>query len=252
MLVLLKIESIRTDGGTQTRVGTDRDWVADLAESFRMQAERNRLGNADALLASTIPAIVVFRDTRGVNWLADGFHRLAAWQIAFPSMRQIEADVRQGELRDALFFALGCNKRHGLHRSNDDKHHAVRLMLRDPEWSKWNDSRIADVCGVSRTIVANERIMLQTHDSERLAERGGTTYTMKKKGPRTKPTPELQASRDVARDDMEKAREALCAHPENEFAERLLRAAHEATLPDYSPPTKCPLCNQRMPRDGAA
>ena len=60
----LKPSQIRQDGGTQPRAEIWQDVVDDYAEQMTAGA--------------TFPPIVVFYD--GTHyWLADGFHRLAAW-----------------------------------------------------------------------------------------------------------------------------------------------------------------------------
>lgn len=133
----LPISKIRTDGGTQLRERTDQATVDDYAEALEAGA--------------VFPPVTVFRDSKGVNWLASGFHRLAAHvQVG---RKTIDAHVRQGELRAAILFAIGENKRHGLRRTNNDKRKAVFALLRDDEWSAWSGRQIAEHCGVSEGLV---------------------------------------------------------------------------------------------------
>ena len=133
----INIKTIRTDGGTQSRVEINNEIVTEYAEAIKAGAE--------------FPAVVVFND--GVdNWLADGFHRFHAHNQA--GKTSISADIRQGTARDAVLFSFGANGTHGLKRSNADKRKAVATMLSDAEWAEWSDRKIAEVCGVGHPFVA--------------------------------------------------------------------------------------------------
>ncbi|MBY0523409.1 MAG: hypothetical protein K2R98_08415 [Gemmataceae bacterium] len=133
----LRIRDIRTDGGTQIREHLDPPTVEDYAE-YRKAGIR-------------LPPVVVFRDPQRTYWLGDGFHRVAA-ELTNGGLT-IEADVREGTLRDAILHALGCNRKHGLRRTNGDKRKAVLTMLSDAEWSTWSNRRIAEQCAVSEHLV---------------------------------------------------------------------------------------------------
>lgn len=133
----INIKTIRTDGGTQSRVEINNEIVTEYAEAIKAGAE--------------FPAVVVFND--GVdNWLADGFHRFHAHNQA--GKTSISADIHQGTARDAVLFSFGANGTHGLKRSNADKRKAVATMLSDAEWAQWSDRKIAEVCGVGHPFVA--------------------------------------------------------------------------------------------------
>jgi hypothetical protein len=62
-----------------------------------------------------------------------------------------------------------------LRRTNADKQHAVEIALKDPEWGKWSDSSIAELCGVSQPTVARHRESLSQRDSENSTSRTYTT-----------------------------------------------------------------------------
>jgi hypothetical protein len=93
----------------------------------------------------------------------------------------VPCDVRQGGLRDAILHSAGANADHGVRRSNADKRRAVLMLLRDEEWGRWNDSKVARACAVHHETVARIRseYLAETQDSPRLVERGGTVYPMK-------------------------------------------------------------------------
>lgn len=162
----LPIESIRQDGGTQSRVGINWDVVEEYAQEIRQGA--------------IFPAVTVFYDGRDY-WLADGFHRIPAHQKA--ELKEIAVDLRQGTRRDAVLFSVGANKNHGLRRTNTDKQIAVETLLRDGEWGLWSDNAIAKACGVSQPFVSKLRnsACLSSNDDkiERTAQRQGKTYTIK-------------------------------------------------------------------------
>lgn len=145
----LEISQIRTDGGTQIREKLDSKAIEDYAEDMKA-------GDA-------FPAVVVFFDGE-TYWLADGFHRLAAALKA--GFTHFHCDVKEGTQRDAVLYAIGANKDHGLRRFNVDKQHAVERMLADEEWSHWSDNEISKHCGVSQKMVSEYRRRLKPGLSE--------------------------------------------------------------------------------------
>ncbi len=174
--LLLDMDQIRTDGGTQTRAAIDMDVAAEYAEAIG--------GGA------TFPPVDVMFD--GTNyWLTDGFHRLAAARRA--GREEIEARVSSGDRRSAILAAVGANQAHGLRRTNDDKRRAVRALLSDEEWVRWSDRAIAEACGVAHTFVSVVRKELSGNGlqmpQERVVQRGEQTYTFTPAAPVAKPEP---------------------------------------------------------------
>lgn len=157
MIKELRLEDIRIDGDTQSRVAISEATVAEYAEALTE--------------GETLPPVVVFADGTSI-WLADGFHRyLAASKIG---AKTIEAVFHAGTVGEARMHAYGANRGHGLRRTNDDKRKAVLGMLAlVPEWS---DRAIAKHVGVSNNFVSTERRSLSSDDSEESTER---TYTTK-------------------------------------------------------------------------
>jgi len=159
----IKLKDIRIDGGTQPRQFINQDVVADYS---------------DLLLESTVfPPAVVFHD--GANyWLADGFHRFFANKKA--GFIDIECEVKQGTMRDAVLFSVGANADHGLRRSNDDKRKAIQTLVEDIEWGDWSDSEIARRCNVSNHLVARVKKMIGLEQTEKkYTTKHGTVATMK-------------------------------------------------------------------------
>jgi hypothetical protein len=114
-------------------------------------------------------------------WVGDGFHRIKSRLEANLRSNKIEAIVHQGSKRDAILHSVGANSNHGLRRTNEDKHHAVEILLKDEEWAQWSNREIARQCGVSHEFVANIRKQLSGNRSqiERKVKRGGTVYTQR-------------------------------------------------------------------------
>jgi len=134
------VEKIRIDCGTQSREKIDQQVVSDYAVALKEGAK--------------FPAVVVFHD--GLEYyLADGFHRYLAHVQA--GRTEIEAEVKNGTLRDAILYSLSANDSHGLRRTNADKRKSVMTLLEDEEWKQWSSSDIARACKVSHVFVIKLR-----------------------------------------------------------------------------------------------
>lgn len=128
----LLIETIRIDGGTQSRAAIDEATVTEYVEAIQAGAK--------------MPPILCFHDGTDM-WLAEGFHRYYAHVKA--EKRNILAEVKQGTKEDAAWASAGANVTHGLRRTNADKRKAVEMALTlRPDLS---DKAIADHCGVSES-----------------------------------------------------------------------------------------------------
>lgn len=103
----------------------------------------------------TFAPVVVFRDSKGVLWLADGFHRVAAREHG--THLDVLADVRSGSRKDALLYAAGANAEHGRARTSADKRKAVNALLADPAWVRRSDNWIAQHAKVSQPFVSKLR-----------------------------------------------------------------------------------------------
>ena len=102
-------------------------------------------------------------DTPDGMLLSSGFHRVAAYESA--GSKKVECEVHQGTRRDALLHAIGENKTHGNRRTNADKRRAVEMVLRDEEWVKWSNRKIAEHVGVHHDLVASVRSSCQVAES---------------------------------------------------------------------------------------
>ena len=139
------LSTITVDPEIQQRAAhLDEATVADYAE---------RIAAGDKF-----PPVIVF-EHEGKLILADGFHRYAAYVEA--GKKQIPLDIRKGDRRAAILFAIGANQQHGLRPSRADKRKAIITLLSDPKWSQWSDRTIAKQCGVSPTTVGQIRKELE-------------------------------------------------------------------------------------------
>jgi hypothetical protein len=153
------VEKIRIDCGTQSREKIDQQVVSDYAVALKEGAK--------------FPAVVVFHD--GLEYyLADGFHRYLSHVQAGRS--EIEAEVKNGTLRDAILYSLSANDSHGLRRTNADKRKSVMTLLEDDEWKQWSSAEIARACKVSSVFVIKLR---QDKPEVIKTTRKGVTYERK-------------------------------------------------------------------------
>lgn len=136
----IALERIRRDGGTQPRAAIDYGIVEEYAQA---------MGDG-----AVFPPVVVFFDGTDY-WLADGFHRCEAHAVC--GLVDIDCDVRQGTVRDAILHSVGVNAAHGMRRTNADKRRSVMRLLEDPEWSQWPNRQIARQCAVSLDMVNRHR-----------------------------------------------------------------------------------------------
>lgn len=177
----IRNDAIKVDGGTQMRAQLDAATVAEYADTMTASGW------------GAFPPIIAYYDGSDY-WIADGFHRLAAWRsLADFSDALIPADVRSGTRRDAILHAAGANASHGLRRTNADKRRAVETLLRDEEWAKWSNGEIARRCAVSDVFVGKVRDDLSPNGleipTERTVTRNGTTYTQNTANVGAKPGP---------------------------------------------------------------
>lgn len=150
--ISLPLKELRTDGGTQIRVKLDAEHVGRLSESY---------GTAKSQKDFPEPPVAFWDGTH--YWLADGFHRKAGATDA--GIGSLLVDVYDGTLRDAILWAVGPGnpnnaKDRALPISNEDKRRKVTMLLEDKEWREWSDRKIAEACGVSHTLVWDQRARL--------------------------------------------------------------------------------------------
>ena len=119
-MAALPLAQVRFDADCQSRVCLDEETVAEYA--FRMQE------------GAIFPPITVFFDG-SEYWLADGFHRYAAWkglarERGDEASAEVSAEIRQGTRLDAVRHALSANAHHGKRREPGDYRKGYVIAVR--------------------------------------------------------------------------------------------------------------------------
>lgn len=120
MTDMVALADIRFHADCQSRVALDEETVAEYAHRMDEGAE--------------FPPLVVFFDG-SAYWLADGFHRYAAWksvtrQSGTEDTACVPADIRQGTRMDAVRHALSANAMHGKRRDPGDYRKGYEIAVR--------------------------------------------------------------------------------------------------------------------------
>lgn len=139
----VRLEEIVVDRTVNPRERINEEHVEDLMEAIGRGKD--------------LPMPVCY-DVGGKLKLAEGFHRLTAYQ----RLRKLRIDVQviTGTEEEWAVAALCSNQDHGLKRTNAEKRLAVEGMLkRVPNWSS---NRIANSVGVSHVFVEKIRDQLVT------------------------------------------------------------------------------------------
>lgn len=176
--MFLKFGQIKTDG-LQIRAVIVKDAVREYAE-----AERE--GGA------VFPPLTVFVDKKGLYWLADGFHRLAAFKQN--GKEKVACEVHEGEYADALRFALTANGSHGMRRTNDDKANAVKVAYEHRKVLGLPDvpsaRAIAELVGVTHDFVGSQLATVASwQNAQERTGADGKTRTLPPVPVRPKPQP---------------------------------------------------------------
>lgn len=143
---MVQISAIKVDRRLQARQWMEESAIAEWADAIKAL---RAAGGSPAF-----PPVRLVREG-ALLWLVDGFHRHAAFTRAGET--EIKAHVTDGTFRDALLMACGVNTDHGIRRTNADKEKAIGILLRDPEWSKLSDRRIAELTGTTHPTVGKLR-----------------------------------------------------------------------------------------------
>lgn len=160
----LLIETIRTDGGTQSRETIDKQYVADLAEVIKG--------------GKRLPPIEVYGDGTDV-WCADGFHRLLAHVAA--GKRSIRCNVHKGSRTDAAWASCAANQEHGLRRTKGDTLNAIKMAME--VMPKMSQVSIAQHVGCSQQWVAQVTSTCNLPRPEKVTGKDGKEYPARRPRP---------------------------------------------------------------------
>jgi hypothetical protein len=159
-LIKVPLASIQLDRDTQSRARMYEHRIVEYAEAIQRGAD---------LFQSVHDPVTLFHD--GTRYLiGDGWHRITAALRA--GKTQIFALVKSGGKDDAIVHAIGANTRHGIQRTIEDKHRAVRLALQHPKLRRWSDRAIAKHADVSHPFVAKVRATLSGNVTTPTGKRG--------------------------------------------------------------------------------
>lgn len=102
----------------------------------------------------------------------------SSFRLYLPPLRsgltRLEAEVRKGACNDAIWYAIGANKAHGLRRTHADKEKAIRMALQlHPEYST---RRIAEHVGCSMQWVVQVTSACHLPRPEKTIGKDGKAY----------------------------------------------------------------------------
>lgn len=177
------IGKITVDKALQPRVSLSTDAISDYHDVIFEGGE--------------LPPMDVFQV--GDDYLlVDGFHRISAYRKL--GIIEVPVNVHTGTREDAIRFAIGANRAHGLRRSNPDKRRAVEMAfgLMAENKANWTDTYIGEMAGVSSMFVGNVRKELfpETKEATERTTASGKTISVVGRGRKTptlrdpEPTPE--------------------------------------------------------------
>jgi hypothetical protein len=165
---MVDLSLINLDESVQSRTGFDQETIDEYIEAWNK--------------GDKFPPVELYFDGT-TYWVGDGFHRIRSRLEANIRGNKIEAIVHSGDRRDAILHSVGANSKHGLRRTNEDKRHAVEILLRDEEWMQWSNREIARQADVSEFLVRSTRKAIRDLNAdeltERLVERNGKVFSQK-------------------------------------------------------------------------
>lgn len=148
---VIAIEAIDRDADTQARADVNDDAIKDYQAAIELGID--------------LPPLIVYGPNRdGMYYLADGWHRIAAY--IRHGQENVACEVRPGTERDARLFACGANHAHGVRRTSADKRRAINLLLDDGDWGKKSSRMIAEHCHVGHQLV--EKVRQERIDADQL------------------------------------------------------------------------------------
>jgi hypothetical protein len=167
-VLYLEIAEIERDAELQARIELTAEVVKEYAQQMAAGA--------------TFPPVLVFARA-GACSLVDGFHRVAARELL--GFTTVLAETREGTREEAVWYGLTVNQKHGLRRTNDDKHRCVVKALTHPRGQMLSDRQLASHCGVHHYTVSRIRQELErSHVIEArdtlVVTRGGVSYKQRR------------------------------------------------------------------------
>lgn len=158
-MTTVPIKDIRIDGGTQVRAAISENVVAEYADRM--------------LAGDVFPSVMLFHDGNDY-YVADGFHRVLAAKRN--GLIDIPADVTAGTKADALWHALGANRKNGQRLTERDVKHAIELAL--AIWPDRSGKQLSEQIGCSQRYVASirEHVRATANLPDRVKGKDGKSY----------------------------------------------------------------------------
>ena len=163
----IALSAIQRDTSIQTRAEINMETVNSYAEAMTEGAK--------------FPPVVLF-GTEGKCWIGDGWHRvMAAEQI---DAMDIPAELRDGGKDDALWYAMGANKAHGLPMKRGDVKRAVELAVKT--WPNKSQREIAEQVGCTKQYVGqlkaeiSKQVYLPPTRTDSMGRTRPTSYATRK------------------------------------------------------------------------
>lgn len=175
----LQVASLRTDG-LQIRTTLNMKFINETLVPILKDGSKFK------------DEIVVFKDSAGVYWVADGHHRVRAHEEA--RMAVARCEVHKGEFVEALRYALQANAEHGQRRDDDTMKHAV-IVAFEKRAILWPDNAEMPSAGlIAQTVACSVEWAsrhLSTVETWRASQKrtGADGKTYRVPPPRPKPTP---------------------------------------------------------------
>lgn len=101
-----------------------------------------------------LPALRVVNDDSS-NFLWDGYHTFHALRIA--GFTQYHCDITRGDFRKAVFLSCSIRRQHGIERTEEDIHHQIDTLLRDPNYGAMSTRTLGRHVGVSHMAIQRRR-----------------------------------------------------------------------------------------------
>jgi hypothetical protein len=170
----------RVEPAVRKMVHLDKVQFRDRRTQARMRTDPNLVREYAGLLLAGVEFTEppdLYEDAGPVYWVGDGFHRVAAYEMA--GRVKFWANVREGGWYRALLHAAGSNAEHGLRRSRQDLHRALRLLLEQEEIRRYSDRTIAKLARCdNKTVAAMRKQLGLDGDARTYTDRHGNQSVM--------------------------------------------------------------------------
>lgn len=157
------------------------------ASEMRCKLDKEAVENYASILAK-LPPVKLMRDNEAQTWwVVDGAHTISAALKA--GKKEVQAEWSEGSYLDAWKAAANENQSHGVRVTNKDKRRRVEVAVKHPVMSKWAATKIAEACGVGRSLATEiKKDVTESVTSARVADTLGRSQPARKpRAPKVSP-----------------------------------------------------------------